>query len=241
MADAFAVRSGEGEPRWWLGALAMIKATGADTGGHLTVVEVTDPPGLEAPLHVHHKEDEAFWVLEGDVTFEVGGKTIQAGAGTLSRPARCPTPLQGRRRRLPDALHAYPGRLRRSGQGDKRPGPQPHAPPGRPSDARRGTDDRRTSRRRLRARSAEASQTDQSGPFPCGCHLRGRGLVGVLVPDSREALAVELVKADGVGLVGDQGVEDGPDERQAALLAGEAAHHLVRPFDLAERPFEQIG
>ena len=44
MIDAFAVRSGEGEARWWLGALAVIKATSADTGGHLTVVEVTYPP-----------------------------------------------------------------------------------------------------------------------------------------------------------------------------------------------------
>ena len=43
MADAFAVRSGEGEGRWWLGALAVIKATVADTGGQLTVVEVADP------------------------------------------------------------------------------------------------------------------------------------------------------------------------------------------------------
>ena len=81
MVDAFAVPSRQGEARWWLGALTVIKATAADTGGHLTVLDVTDPPGVEAPLHVHHKEDEAFWVLEGDVTFEVGGMTIQAGAG----------------------------------------------------------------------------------------------------------------------------------------------------------------
>jgi quercetin dioxygenase-like cupin family protein len=32
-------------------------------------------------MHVHHREDEAFWVLEGEVTFEVGGKTIEASAG----------------------------------------------------------------------------------------------------------------------------------------------------------------
>ena len=82
MTDAFAVRGDEGEPRWWLGALAVIKATAADTGGQLTVVDVTDPPG-EAPLHVHHREDEAFWVLDGEVTFEVGGKTIEASAGDL--------------------------------------------------------------------------------------------------------------------------------------------------------------
>jgi hypothetical protein len=56
MPDPLAVRSGDGEARWWLGALAVIKATAADTRGHLTIVEVTDPPGVEAPLHVHHKE-----------------------------------------------------------------------------------------------------------------------------------------------------------------------------------------
>jgi len=45
------------------------------------LLDVTDPPGVKAPLHVHHREDEAFWVLEGGVTFEVGGKTIEASAG----------------------------------------------------------------------------------------------------------------------------------------------------------------
>jgi quercetin dioxygenase-like cupin family protein len=83
MTDALAVRSDEGEARWWLGALAVIKTTAADTGGQLTVVDVTDPPLVKAPLHVHHREDEAFWVLEGEVTFEVGGKTIEASAGDL--------------------------------------------------------------------------------------------------------------------------------------------------------------
>ena len=81
MTDGFAVRSDEGEARWWLGALAVIKTTAADTGGHLTLLDVTDPPGIEAPLHVHHREDEAFLILKGDVTFEVGGKTIEASAG----------------------------------------------------------------------------------------------------------------------------------------------------------------
>jgi quercetin dioxygenase-like cupin family protein len=76
-----AIAEDEGEARWWLGALAVIKATAADTGGQLTLIDVTDPPGIEAPLHVHHREDEAFWVLEGDVAFEVGGRTIEAGAG----------------------------------------------------------------------------------------------------------------------------------------------------------------
>jgi quercetin dioxygenase-like cupin family protein len=76
-----AVRKDEGEARWWFGSLAEIKATAADTGGQMTIVEVTEPPGAEAPLHVHHRDDEGFWILEGDVTFEVGDKTIQASAG----------------------------------------------------------------------------------------------------------------------------------------------------------------
>jgi quercetin dioxygenase-like cupin family protein len=76
-----AVRAGEGEARWWFGALAEIKAAARDTGGQMTIVEVTEHPGAEAPLHVHHRDDEGFWILEGDVTFEVGDKTIDASAG----------------------------------------------------------------------------------------------------------------------------------------------------------------
>jgi quercetin dioxygenase-like cupin family protein len=76
-----AVRSDEGEARWWFAALAVIKATAADTGGAMTIVEITEPPGAEAPLHVHHREDEAFWVLEGGVTLYVGDEVIEASAG----------------------------------------------------------------------------------------------------------------------------------------------------------------
>ena len=76
-----AVGTDEGEARWWLGMLAVIKANAADTGGQMAIVEVTTPPGFAAPLHVHHWEDEAFWLLEGDATFEVGGTTIEAHAG----------------------------------------------------------------------------------------------------------------------------------------------------------------
>jgi quercetin dioxygenase-like cupin family protein len=70
-----------GEPRWWGEGLAVIKATGADTAGRVAIIEVTEPPGAVAPKHVHHKEDEGFWVLEGEVTFDVGGTTLVATAG----------------------------------------------------------------------------------------------------------------------------------------------------------------
>jgi quercetin dioxygenase-like cupin family protein len=76
-----AVRKNEGEARWWFGSLAELKATAADTGGQMTILEITAPPGLEAPLHVHHRDDEGFWILAGAVTFEVGDTTIEASAG----------------------------------------------------------------------------------------------------------------------------------------------------------------
>lgn len=74
------VRRDEGEARWWFGGLFVLKATAADTGGQMTIAEGTEPAG-EAPLHVHHRDDEAFWILEGDVTFEVGDTTVEAHAG----------------------------------------------------------------------------------------------------------------------------------------------------------------
>jgi quercetin dioxygenase-like cupin family protein len=71
----------EGEARWWFGGLAVIRATGADTGGQMTIVEMTEPPGTEAPLHVHHREDEAFFILEGSATLQVGDETFEVSAG----------------------------------------------------------------------------------------------------------------------------------------------------------------
>jgi quercetin dioxygenase-like cupin family protein len=75
------VPEANGEARWWFGALAVIKIKAADTGGQMTIIEVTEPPGAEAPLHVHHREDEGFWILEGEVTLTIGGTTIEARAG----------------------------------------------------------------------------------------------------------------------------------------------------------------
>jgi quercetin dioxygenase-like cupin family protein len=80
----FAVAADQGEARWWFGGLAVIRATAADTGGLMSIVEVTEPPGAETPLHVHHREDEGFWVLQGDVTFHVGDAVIEAHAGDFA-------------------------------------------------------------------------------------------------------------------------------------------------------------
>jgi hypothetical protein len=57
---------------WFLGSLMLFKATGADNSQTFSLIEQTLPPGFAPPLHVHHAEDEAFYVLEGAFTFVCG-------------------------------------------------------------------------------------------------------------------------------------------------------------------------
>ena len=70
-----------GQPRWFFGMLAEVKASAADTAGQYTLLEITAPPGLETPLHVHYGEDEGFHVLEGSVTNVVGDAIVELAAG----------------------------------------------------------------------------------------------------------------------------------------------------------------
>jgi len=70
-----------GQPRWFFGMLAAVKASAADTADQYTLVEITAPPGLEAPLHVHYTEDEGFYVLDGSVTIVVGDETVELASG----------------------------------------------------------------------------------------------------------------------------------------------------------------
>lgn len=76
-----ATPGGAGEALWWFGCLAEVKVTAEQTGGALSVIEITEPPDMAGPLHVHHREDEGFWILAGSATFEVGETTIEASAG----------------------------------------------------------------------------------------------------------------------------------------------------------------
>jgi quercetin dioxygenase-like cupin family protein len=78
----FAHDPGEGEALWWFGTLATIKATKEQTGGHYTLVEILAPED-EGVLHVHHFEDEGFYILEGEMTFYIGEQTIKARPGSF--------------------------------------------------------------------------------------------------------------------------------------------------------------
>jgi quercetin dioxygenase-like cupin family protein len=71
----------EGEALWHLGALDVLKATGAETAGQLWVMEQRFRRGPAAPVHVHRHEDEAWFVLEGRFTVVVGDEVVTAQEG----------------------------------------------------------------------------------------------------------------------------------------------------------------
>ena len=77
------VGPGEGDAYWFLGTLATIKASAESTGGGVGVIENLAPQGCGSPLHVHSREDEWFYVIEGELTFWVDGRRSVAPAGSF--------------------------------------------------------------------------------------------------------------------------------------------------------------
>jgi quercetin dioxygenase-like cupin family protein len=79
---AVIVRSGEGQTlRWGPGGKVRIVAGASSTDQSFSLVEVTDPPGGGAPLHVHHGEAEAFYILDGTIELTCGNQKLTAHAG----------------------------------------------------------------------------------------------------------------------------------------------------------------
>jgi mannose-6-phosphate isomerase-like protein (cupin superfamily) len=65
----------------------VVRATGDETDGAYDLVEVTIPPGPGVtPLHVHHDNDEAMHVIEGEVTVKMGEErhVLEAGAYAMA-------------------------------------------------------------------------------------------------------------------------------------------------------------
>jgi quercetin dioxygenase-like cupin family protein len=59
-------------------------ATGEDTNGKYALFEALVPPGGGPPPHVHSREEEGFYVLEGEITFTVNGERVVATAGMFT-------------------------------------------------------------------------------------------------------------------------------------------------------------
>ena len=78
------VPPGEGTRSLWVfDELVTHKIPSHHTGGAYSLFEVTTEPGAGPPPHVNHREDESFYVLEGEYEFLSGTETIRAGAGSL--------------------------------------------------------------------------------------------------------------------------------------------------------------
>src|SRR6266480_3378142 len=82
--EFFALDSEGGEPLWYLQILMTIKASGDKTGGALGLLDFKTPAG-QTPLHVHHKEDEGWYLLEGRISCTCGDETVTAGPGAGKR------------------------------------------------------------------------------------------------------------------------------------------------------------
>ena len=61
--------------------LTTCKVTNEDSGGACSIFELGSPPKFGPPRHVHHREDEWYYVLNGDFLFEVGGKQYSLATG----------------------------------------------------------------------------------------------------------------------------------------------------------------
>jgi quercetin dioxygenase-like cupin family protein len=76
------LRAGDGRAAWVVGDLYTVKAGGEDTGGAFALIEVLVPPQSGPPPHIHSREDEAFYVLEGEFEVRIDSQRLTAGPGT---------------------------------------------------------------------------------------------------------------------------------------------------------------
>lgn len=67
-----------------LGDAYRFLATGEETDGKYAIWETTVLPGGGPPPHVHSREEEGFYVLEGEITFQIGNERVVARAGTFA-------------------------------------------------------------------------------------------------------------------------------------------------------------
>ena len=75
---------GQGRTIAVVGDVYRFLATGEDTNGKYALWEAIVPPGSGPPPHVHSREEEGFYILEGEITLQVGGERIVAKAGTFA-------------------------------------------------------------------------------------------------------------------------------------------------------------
>jgi quercetin dioxygenase-like cupin family protein len=64
-----------------VGEKTLVKVSAADSAGQLAFFHLVAPPMSGPPRHVHSREDELFYVLEGEIVFELDGERRTVGPG----------------------------------------------------------------------------------------------------------------------------------------------------------------
>ena len=77
------IRGQDQKSLWLMTDLMTPLLNGDDTAEHLAVALMRMHPGGGTPPHIHRREDEAFYILEGEVTFLYGDQLLKAGPGTF--------------------------------------------------------------------------------------------------------------------------------------------------------------
>ena len=77
-------RTAEGRTIGVVGDVYRFLATGEDTNGKYAMWEAIVPPGGGPPPHVHSREEEGFYILEGEIAFQIGDERVVATAGMFA-------------------------------------------------------------------------------------------------------------------------------------------------------------
>jgi len=82
-STASIVDARQGRSLWHFNALLTFKALGAETNGQFWALEGLADRHMAVPLHAHSREDEIWYVLEGEIAFTVGNETRIGGPGSF--------------------------------------------------------------------------------------------------------------------------------------------------------------
>ncbi|TJY43856.1 cupin domain-containing protein [Cohnella pontilimi] len=72
----------------FLGNKVSLLVLGEETQGQYAIIQTEERKGFEPPPHVHTREDENFYVLEGEVTYFIADQVIRATPGTYVHAPR---------------------------------------------------------------------------------------------------------------------------------------------------------
>jgi mannose-6-phosphate isomerase-like protein (cupin superfamily) len=84
LTQAIIKQSGEGRTMAIVGDVYRFLAVGEDTNGKYALWEAVVPPGGGPPPHVHSREEEGFYILEGEITLFIGDQRLIASAGMFA-------------------------------------------------------------------------------------------------------------------------------------------------------------